>query len=219
MDNSRTGFNKQIPGLPPDEQAAFEAMMQSHHAAMLEQQRVMGLRREQQIRAAVAKMVVPAIDGISWRVGPSAGGPEAPEMPILSIVQFALQDDASGCLDDPASIPRQLWRTALEYTNTIPGFESVVWGQSGDDEKTLVCLHQWDNAAAWRIFQRSMGVTAMLPFIDPTVKVYNRCAKLTADGLAQLVKDASVLDVLSVTVDTAQISAVEQRYYTRLAST
>ncbi|CAK7229524.1 hypothetical protein SBRCBS47491_007276 [Sporothrix bragantina] len=178
-------------------------------------QRAMQLQRQREVRAAVAKITVPAIDGVSWKLDPPAGAElDEASVPVLSIVQFKLQADAGRCFHDPASISARIWQATLQYTGSIPGFQGVAWGLSiADDDCSMLCLQQWESAVAWRTFQRSTGLMAMMPFVEKTLTMTNCCAKFSnvPGGLSSIVESAAVLDMLSVKVDSVHVSSPEQK--------
>jgi hypothetical protein len=83
----------------------------------------------------------------------------------------------------------------VEYVSTIPSFQGLRWASVGQASscQQIIVLIQWDSGYGWRLFQRSIGFSMMLGYVE---SISNRCIQL-ALPVDSLFKSESCLELVS----------------------
>ncbi|OKL57762.1 hypothetical protein UA08_06886 [Talaromyces atroroseus] len=118
---------------------------------------------------------------------------QLPANPVLSIMHFTFQSGVD--IADQSHLASIPWRKSLKYVSTIPGFQGLYWAPVDQPSscQQIIVLIQWDSGRGWRCFQRSLGFSMMLGYIE---NISNRCIQL-ALPVDSLFTSQSCLELVS----------------------
>jgi hypothetical protein len=90
------------------------------------------------------------------------------------VIQLSLRPGTDVRDQDQAAA--RLWEASLDYVCSIPNCTMLYWAPLKDQPEILIILLQWEDALAWKEFEKSVGFRLMAGLLTPIC--FNRALQL-----------------------------------------